>query len=265
MEITIDKKEHQKISLKFRQIASRLLKTNWEDGMENLKRFLNAIESEPIIIDFINNNNLTKFNIKKDLDEKEYLEPYKLPISKEDEIAYVYQLLKYCNDNCKEYLNLCQYYYSGNFQERVDQFNSRVVLPFINHINSYLEEVAIDMNLNENGKTTITINNTSGQVNLAQDSSIINAVQNNQSKDEIENLLSKYKDLIQQVETSKEEKDDTVELIDVAFEESKKKKPKKSIIKVAIEKVEQMTKLAGAAIGFTEVSQKLIDLLSGLL
>jgi hypothetical protein len=262
MEITIDKKELQKIGFKFRNIASRLLKTNYQDGMENLQRFLDYIDNVTIIENYIKKNNIKKFDIETDINKREYREGYKLPINPSDEIAYIYQLLKYCNENCSEYIEICSGYSKGNFQQWVDEFNSRVVLPFVNHINNYLEEVAIDMNLNENDKTTITIHNESGQVNLSQDESTINAVQNNQINKEIEKVFSKYKKLIEEIEIPSEEKEDTIELVDIAVDETKKDKPKKSLIKVATEKINETIKFGNATLGFVKVSEKLIDMFS---
>lgn len=45
MELLMDKKEFQIMSSEFRRVASRLLKTNVDDGLDNLKDFSIALNT----------------------------------------------------------------------------------------------------------------------------------------------------------------------------------------------------------------------------
>lgn len=51
--VEITRQELKKLSLDLRNKASRLLKTDFKEGISNLKRFVNFIEKSPIINDFI--------------------------------------------------------------------------------------------------------------------------------------------------------------------------------------------------------------------
>lgn len=53
MEIQVDRKALRKLSGEFRSIASRLIRCEFEDSDDNLKRFMAFIESNPIIRSFI--------------------------------------------------------------------------------------------------------------------------------------------------------------------------------------------------------------------
>ena len=260
MEITIDKKEFQKISAAFRRYASRLLRTSVGDGLDNLKRLLNFIENTPLIWDFIEENNVKKFDIQNEVKSREFMHGYNIPVNPSEEIAYVYQLLKYCSDSCKEYWGICFHYSSSNkLQDHIDAFNDRVAHPFISHIEGYLRERWIDMG--EEGKIQITVNG--GQVAIAQDSSIINATQNISYGDQ-ENLLKviqQFKDELSKIEVDAEIKEETVELLDAAIEETNSDKPKKAIIKTTISKINEVVKFGAGVASIVKLSQQVIDLL----
>jgi hypothetical protein len=264
MEISIDRKEFQKISLEFRRLSSRLLKTYLDDGMDNLKRLLNFIENTPLIWDFIAENNIAKFNMKDEIEKREFLEGYNIPIEKSDEIAYVYQLLKYCTENCGDYLGICMYYSSSRtLQDHIDSFNDRVVNSWISHIEVYLREKLIDMGDNE--KISITVNG--GQVAIAQDDSTVYATQNNNLSpvEDINTLSVELIKLINLLDIEKEKKEETKEIIEAAVEEVNSEKPKKSIIKYAITKVEDVTKLGAGVVGLLTTSKKAIEVFSNII
>lgn len=64
------------LSTEFRRIASRLLKTDRDDGINNLKRFIYFIENNPIIKSFIDEHNTFTFDIEKEIKEREMHEAY---------------------------------------------------------------------------------------------------------------------------------------------------------------------------------------------
>lgn len=89
MELLMDKKEFQIMSTEFRRVASRLLKTNVDDGLDNLKRFLSCIESNPIIWAFIEKHNTLTFDIAKIVQEREIHESYQIEPNKNYEISFI--------------------------------------------------------------------------------------------------------------------------------------------------------------------------------
>ena len=85
-EIKLTKTELRKISREFRTIASRLLRTEFKQGMSNLKRFIDFIEENRIINEFIQKHNKHDFK-EIILDSKMNVIP---DDSKSHEISYVY-------------------------------------------------------------------------------------------------------------------------------------------------------------------------------
>lgn len=61
----------------------------------------------------------------------------------------------------------------------VKMFSQRTLLPFANQIDAYIMDIAIDMGYDEEEKFMINVNGGQAQVNIANDSSIINSTQNN--------------------------------------------------------------------------------------
>lgn len=152
-EITITKNELTKLSIDFRTIAARLLKTRFNEGMSNLKRFINKIDSNPILNNFIKKNNHFNFEMERNLSNyANYPLGYKIPNdSKEEEISFLYQLLKYgliiySDNNDYGYWELSKpYYYScKQVQEPVDKFNRSIVKPLVDYIETYLTHLQID-------------------------------------------------------------------------------------------------------------------------
>jgi hypothetical protein len=85
---------------------------------------------------------------------------YQLPEGKEEEIAFVYQLLKFGEINFDDY---CTFPFSvggysgvgSKLQSHVDEFNKQVVSPFIKYIEMYIQGLIID--IGEIGQESIHI------------------------------------------------------------------------------------------------------------
>lgn len=75
--------------------SSRLLNTKYGNEIVDLNKFLNFIENEPLIFEFIKRNNCETFDIENIIRSKGYHDKYQIPIENDREIAFVYQLLKY--------------------------------------------------------------------------------------------------------------------------------------------------------------------------
>jgi len=241
MKYEITKNDLKKLSLNFRNIASRFLTTDYLYGMENLKRFIDCIENTPLIYNYILNNNKTEFDIKKIIKDMEWNQLYSLPNKKEDEIAFTYQLLKYGLDKYDKYFILAKNYEpGGNFQVKTDAFNKNVVLPFVQHIINYFEELIIDMGLDEKKSIHIEVSGgTVGQFNLSQDQSTLFADQTNINNDlsEINNLFKNFINLLKKEDISENDKDEIKELVAIIKEEINSKNPRKSLIKAIFDKL----------------------------
>ena len=247
MKYKIDRKELRKISLEFRKVASSLLNTDYDEGVDNLKRFMNYINGQPIINDFIEKNNNKQFKIDDVLHSRGYRDRFLIPHDKSEEIAFVFQLLNYAVDNINDYYFLARGYSSDTkFQSHVDAFNKNVVNPFVNHIVSYLEEIAIDIGEDENNTTTINISGGNlRQFNFAQGQStlVANQVNNSNDIDEIQKLTAELFQLISKEEIDYESKEEIKESIEMMEQQMKTEKPKKGLLRT----------LLNGLIGFTSL------------
>lgn len=174
MEKTYDKKELKKVSLAFRQISSRLLRSNMNDADNNLKRFLEHIEDSVAIKEYFNSSFTTKYNIEEDLKGVGYRDLIPVPTKKNEEVSYVYQLMCHLKDKPNAIINISRGYGTGTkIQDHVDGLMRRVFQPLINHVNNHLENLMIDLGEDEKNTVKIEVNNSQG-VNIANDGSVSN-------------------------------------------------------------------------------------------
>ncbi len=162
-EIKISKKELQILSVRFRTVASRLLRTRFQEGMSNLRRFINFIENDLIIYDFVQKQQQQSpvFDIES-IFSSQYI-GFSIPDENEkDEIAFVYQLLKYglnkYHGDHHGYAWLAKAGFPGkSLQEEVDLFNKNVIQPFVHYIENHLTQLQLDMGEDEQGKIHIQV------------------------------------------------------------------------------------------------------------
>ncbi|VEP16115.1 hypothetical protein H1P_4050006 [Hyella patelloides LEGE 07179] len=184
-EIKLTKTELRKISREFRTIASRLLRTEYKQGMSNLKRFVAFIEENKIINEFIQEHN--KYNFHEEIYDSNGFAV--IPDdSKSHEISYVYQLLKAHLEECKNngkdigYVNLAMHFgRSKKFQETVDNFGKNVISPFVSHVEGYLTDLQIDMGDEDQTKISIQVHGDNYGGNLGNTMSETNIDQSNSS------------------------------------------------------------------------------------
>lgn len=144
--MVVSKKELKKISRDFRMYSSRLLNTKYGNEIVDLNKFLNFIENEPLIFEFIERNNNETFDIENIIRRKDYHDKYPIPVENDREIAFVYQLLKYAQNKRRDFYSLSFGYGSGNkIQNHIEAFNNEVIKPFIDHIRSHLENIFIEI------------------------------------------------------------------------------------------------------------------------
>lgn len=186
-EIKITKSELKKTSLDFRMVANRLIRTKSEEGMSNLKRFLNYIDNDSVISQFIKQHNNEKFDVKSIINKYPHLN-YSIPDdSHTRELSFIYQLLKYALENYNNsyhgYYDFAYVFsgYTGNIQDAVDRFNSSIVLPFYGYIENYLTKLQIDMGDDENARITIHVQGDNYGNNIGATMTEMNISQNNSS------------------------------------------------------------------------------------
>jgi hypothetical protein len=143
----------RKISRQFRDFACRLLRTDSEDGVDNLRRFLEFINRNSLISNYI------QIQIKESgvIFSKQDLMSSPIPIDIAGEINFTYSLLmdfvseeylddlSYFNFACNYLASRGKHVSSSKIQDYVEEFNKRVIHPFVNYIEQYLSELSIDL------------------------------------------------------------------------------------------------------------------------
>jgi hypothetical protein len=187
-DIKISKNELRKISSDFRMYANRLMQTTPDAGMNNLKRFLNFIDNNLVISDFLRNNQRTSdlppicFDSLKPED--------KVPDeSQEDEISFTHQLLQYglqnFYNNHNGYLQLAfvtgDYLGCDKHKDVIDKFNHSIVKPFIYYIENYLTDLQTDLGDGEDAKLIFHVYGNNYGDNLGATMNKMNIDQSNSS------------------------------------------------------------------------------------
>lgn len=251
----INKKDLKKISRSFRSIASRTINADYQEFDSILKMFIDYIASEQIIVDYINGIDVKINDIVEEVNNALNSMRGWLNTGNtiDEEIVKTYAILKYIVDNKMSVLNVCMPYSASNkFNDKVRGFGNRVILPFVNHINDYLMEISIDMGFDENEKYIITMHG--GQFNLAKDSSVINASQNNGiDANQLNGLMADVLKHIQQ--GSEADKEIVIDSLEVIKSELSSDTPKKGFLKTAITGLQAVKGTAEFAAAVTALIQ----------
>lgn len=222
-----------------------------------LKKFIDYIESNEIIMQYICKGDTGEYDAKKDWELVVTKEGYMFDFgpSMEEESFQIYSILKYINENIAvPYRSFFSIYGERKWQDNVKQFNDRVVLVLINNINDYLTGIGIDMGFDEN----IVWNVNGGQVNIASGNAIINATQNNGLNNaELESIIKNILDNVSGL--GKEDADTIIDSVEMIREEIMKPEPKRNIISNGIKLLAPMISIANGIPALAENIQKFID------
>ncbi|HFJ9434168.1 TPA: hypothetical protein ACGW84_003943 [Bacillus cereus] len=204
-------------------------------------KFIAYIKNESIIYDFIRECHTQDYDIEEILNSKEYESKYDIPIDNNEEISFIYQLLKYATENLSSYNQLTYGYalYKGaKFSDQVREFNYQVVRLLVNHITDYLEEMAIELGIDEKPNAKLLIQGNVCQFNYAEQGNIEAIQTNNQGKSN--DLQKVAQELIELLKgTSLENKDIQEDAIDFVGEVAQNieegQSPKPSLLRRAKE------------------------------
>lgn len=239
----LNKKELRKLLLEFKGISSRLMRVNYEDYNDVLRKFLSFIESQPVINDFIDDCGPPSYEVADEVQQviQSHRLIFDLGSTDAEEVSNIYNILKYCDQNQIDIPARIgdSYSRSTKYQDMSDDFNQRVVFVLISHISKFLEKIGVDMGMDENVKYSITVNN--GQVNLANDQATINATMNNGvDMHTLMTLISEVKNKLSD-EFSTEEQEEINDSLETIKEELSKNFPRKGLIKTALRGLSSFT------------------------
>ena len=233
----LNRKELRKIQYDFNSCSNRLLQANYEDYADVLGKFVNYIDSTPIISDYIHDCGSCDWNLESEI--KEVQSSYgrlifSLGETDSEEIRNVYAVLRYLvENNSSVYRGVAMGYSSSSkWQDKIKGFNERFVMVLIRHVESYLTKVGIDMGVDEQNVFNVTVNK--GQAIIANDNASVTATANiGADASELEKLIAAVRDKIGTI-ASDEDKEAASESLEVIEAEVVSEKPKKSMIKTAM-------------------------------
>ena len=232
----LNRTELRKIQYDFNSISNRLLQADFNDYLDVLGKYLNFLETTPIIYDYIVGCGTCDQDLDQDI--KEVSTSYGRFIfsvgdSDEEEVRNVYAILHYIVEKKIEihYGIAMGYSTSNKYQDKVKGFNDRFVMILIRHIERYLTKVGIDMGLDDKVIYNVTVHD--GQAIIATDNASVYATsQVGANSDELTALIEAVRALTDSL--SPEDKESVSESLEVIESEVVSGKPRKSMIKTAI-------------------------------
>lgn len=253
----LNRKELRKIQYDFNSFANRLLQSDFQDYTDVLGKFLNYIESTPIIIDFVNDCGKCEWDMANEV--KEVQDSYGQLIfstgeTEEEEIRNVYAVLRYLADTHNSiYRGIARgYSHSDGFQDKIKGFNDRFVMVLIRHIERYLTKVGIDMGVDEKTIYNVTVQH--GQAIIATEGSTVNASNQIGIDDgELTRLIISVQEKIDSL--TPEDKESATECLEVIESEASADKPKKSLLKTALKTLQTIKGVAEFSAAVTALVQ----------
>lgn len=239
--------ELKKILNRYNSICNRLLQSDPDDYIKDLKRFITFLDSTEVIGEYIKLCGESELDMESEFNRVlnshgEFT--FSTGDTDEEEVRNVYAALKYLSQNYdKVPLSLYHTYSNGSshYSDMLKEFNSRFTMVLIRHIENYLKEVGIEMGLDEN----VTYNINGNMVNIANDNANINATQNNNgiNADELKSLIAAMRENLEST-LSEEDKAEATECINAIEAELLSPQPNETTVKDKFKLLKRIDKSA---------------------
>ncbi len=227
--------ELKKVLNRFNSNCNRLLQSDNDDYIRDLKRFIEFLDSTEIISEYIKLCGESDLDMESEFDQVlnshgEYV--FSTGYDDEEEIRNVYATLKHLSQNFDEIPWGLYFAYKHQSEESyidiLKEFNSRFTMVLIRHIENYLKEIGIEMGLDEN----VTYNINGNMVNIANDNANINATQNNNgiNTEKLKSLISSMRESLDS-NLSEEDKGEATECINTIESELLSPQPNETTVK----------------------------------
>ena len=143
----MNRKEIQKISLKYRTLSAQLLKVNSQSEVYCIQQFFDYITNTPFLMTYVQSCRTKDYDFKQIFSEKGWNDVLSLPSDENELVSYGYQLLEYILDGPKNLFGLCMGYTSSNkFADNIEAFIRKSIEPFVVTLRTYIELEFIDAN-----------------------------------------------------------------------------------------------------------------------
>lgn len=242
-----------------------MLQASVDDYQDVLRKYIYYIDTTGIIIEFINSCGEPDLDLEDDFKSiSSSFGQYRFALgdTEEEEVINVYSILKYMSEKYKDIpRGIMLAYSSSSLKEGLKSFNDSVTMVLIRHIDVYLIGVGIDMGLDEN----VTYNIKGGQVNISNDNSTLNAVQNNGiDVNELSKLISEMRNALDE-NLSDEEKEEANDSIDIIENELKSEHPDEKNVKTHfkfLKKIDSGVKFINSCLALVTFADKVFPFLS---
>ncbi len=221
---TMTESEFKLLDLEFRTRASRLCRAKYQEVKMLLAKFLQYIERQPTLNDYIqsSNPNMTDEAVREMTDnviKGRGRVAFDFGDDVREEVARQYRVLKYANEaeDVTRILSIGRVYnFDTAYQSHVEGFVHGVVNPFVDNINLYLHSIA--MNICSTPGKSITINaiGDNAQVNISQDNSTLTPTQDNRH--------AEWGEIADELKRIRVAEEDIAELKDILLQERPKSK-----------------------------------------
>jgi hypothetical protein len=263
MEAIINKRDFKNLSRQFRRVSGQLL--NCGDSTEAIrltKRFIEFIDKEPLLSDFIKKNHTEKFDMENIIKSTNINEKYEIPIEINREITFIYQLLKYTAENFDDYIVICRgyaFYRGATYRDCINNFNHQVVNLLVNHITDYLEGISIEMGLDEKENAKILVQGSVGQLNFSEQNLEAHQTNNQQSYTELISLISELiRELKNEQISDTETQEDAIDFLEDAKSELQNETPKKSVFRRVTDTLSHIRKSVDDSVHIAQLIDKAI-------
>lgn len=237
MEVT---KVELKILIKeFLTASNRVLRAGYEIYADELEKFIKFLKEKKLIYDYIMSCGEPEYDAEqavRDLCNSYGKSIFALGSTDKNEVANIFSVIQYLAEH--NYGGRSDVYYgysnSKKFQDKVNAFGDKFVRILIIHIENYLTKVSIQMGLDEKMTVNVKIENSNlsnSQVNVASDSS---SIVTNQTACDIDQLQKLLNNLLLAAERLNPDERQTVDECVEVIETIKEDKPKKGIVKMAV-------------------------------
>jgi hypothetical protein len=182
----IEQRELKKISLAFRDVASRALRSDSSEAPGNIRRLLKFVDQTSVLREEVDRaaqpgDNIEELWNKARESRRERLD---LPEDPTDELGLLHQVLKFfakSDEGGAEFWRLC-YGYAGitQLKECVSEVMDDIVGKYVGHLNRVLELALLDSAdpAYDPRRVSISISGGENQVNIANDQATLNAQAN---------------------------------------------------------------------------------------
>ncbi len=231
--------EIQDISSNFRNIARRLSRTDYSQCEANLKRFMILLRDEPLIADYITQNNTVQYDIPAIMKARGWLGPFEVSPIQSEEISLAVQLLDYAIKNFGgDFTRLygTHYYTStkSTTHDEMRKFIEHIIDPLIDHVAEYLRHLYDDVVRKEEQEKPKVPSFTAQNSTVVIGSHVGGAVSNtvsiteNEKNDANELIAAIREALVTENVPNKEEIADIVQQVESEIAENRK--PRKGLL-----------------------------------